>query len=849
MVILSGQPGRIPSVDYAELPDDPGCASSDRVGEVSAGSAAARSADPGGPSPAIKIEMNSEFLRALALLDSGRSAFITGKAGTGKSTLLNLWRDQQSDLGHEPVVTAPTGVAALNVSGSTIHRLFGFGPSISPEDVESGDWFPRSNMTALRELRTLVIDEVSMCRADLLDAVDAALRRFGPSPDEPFGGVQLVMFGDPYQLSPVVQEEEEDFFAHHYTTPFFFGSRALSQLDFDVVELQRVYRQSDETFVGLLNRVREGTVTTADLAVLESRVDPDFDPPSTGEDLYVTLTTTNRDAEQVNRQHLDRLPSVSGFFQARISGDVRPGDRPTDELLELKPGAQVMLLNNDSLGRWVNGSLGAVTRLQDNTIVVRLLDSGAWVEVEPHTWEILRPVAEGGRIRNEPVGLFKQLPIRLGWAVTIHKSQGKTLSRTIISLGRGSFADGQTYVALSRCTSLDGLVLRRPVRRRDIRVSADVRRFLRARAALSGEQAVESRGWAVVSAITTGYGDYDRVLEIACDLRGSDGSHQRFHTLINPTRDVGDPSVHGIRARDVTHAPTFAEAWPFLVRRLHGYVLVADGLYPLTRVFDTERDYVPELMVDWGAGVCTREQSGGAAPTGVSSAVERVDATTQMFREVEAGRLPTSPVQIEDSDAVGRLLPRDGSAIPPPAANPGLDDAANYADMLAAAMTDPGVDSRVVASLAEQFRLEADDVHRVHEDFAELAATAVRRDRHVSQAELDHITTVFSALGLPVPEDLNATSESEVVEPQSAWKTCFTGTAIDGDGSVYERDDLLEWAESLGLRTMKSVTKNTDLLVVADRASMSGKAKKAHAYGTAIMTISEWLQWARGPAR
>jgi ATP-dependent DNA helicase PIF1 len=869
--VLSGQPGRILSVDYVGLPsadavrsssvaavgssatEPVGESSADSIGTPTAGTVGALSADPPrslpassvGPSLAVEIEMNSEFVRALALLDSGQSAFITGKAGTGKSTLLSLWRDQQFEMGREPVVTAPTGVAALNVNGSTIHRLFGFGPSITPEDVESGDWYPHATVSTLRELRTLVIDEISMCRADLLDTVDAALRRYGPRPDSPFGGVQLVMFGDPYQLSPVVQEEEEHFFTHHYSTPFFFGSKALSELDFDVVELQRVYRQSDEMFVGLLNRVREGTVTSADLEVLQSRVDSDFDPPSTGGDLYVTLTTTNRDAERVNRQHLEGLQAASGFFQARTGGDVRPGDRPTDELLELKPGAQVMLLNNDSLGRWVNGSLAAVTRVQDHSVVVRLLDTGIWVEVEPYTWEIVRPVADGRRIRNELVGRFEQLPIRLGWAVTIHKSQGKTLPRTIISLGRGSFADGQTYVALSRCTSLDGIVLRRQVRRRDIRVSADVRRFLRERAVATGEITPPMRGWAVVGAITTGYGEHDRVLEIACDLWGVDGSRQRFHTLVNPTRDVGDPTVHGIRASDVTHAPTFAEVWPFLARCLHGYVLVADGLLPLLRVFDSERNYAPELLVDWGVGVCTREQVGGTFPTGTRTAVDRVVATGNLFHQIDTGHLAISPVQTESLHAVGRLLPRGGSVVPSLAANPGFDDALNYADMMAAAMTDPEVNRADLASLAEQFSLGDVDVRRVHEEFGRLTATAVRRDRNVSQVELDHVKSTFAVLDLPIPADLSAASESVVVDPQPGWKTCFTGTALDSRGEVLERDEVLEWAESLGLRTMKSVTKNTDLLVVADRASMSGKARKAQAYGTTIMSIPEWLRWAQ----
>ena len=424
------------------------------------------------------IEINPAFARALERIASGgRNLFITGKAGTGKSTLLEYYRANAAE---RPVILAPTGVAALQVGGETVHRFFGFGIDVTPEKVRESRRKPR-RPEVYKKLRTLIIDEASMLRADLLDCVDMFLRKHGPERGAPFGGVQMVFVGDLYQLPPVVTNSEREIFRSVYATPYFFSARALSDSDLEIVELEKVYRQSDAGFVALLNSVRNDSVDDADVARLNARVDSAFEPPD--DVFFISLTTTNRNADRINANKLASLPGTRSMSTAEISGDFGREQYPTATELAFKAGAQVMMLNNDSMGRWVNGSLGAIESVAAweegrHAVTIRLRDRHAAVEVEPHTWEVIRFVLQAGEISTESVGRFTQLPFRLAWAVTIHKSQGKTFDNVVIDLERGAFAAGQTYVALSRCTSFEGIVLRRPVKRSSIRADWRIQKFL-----------------------------------------------------------------------------------------------------------------------------------------------------------------------------------------------------------------------------------------------------------------------------------------------------------------------------------------------------------------------------------
>ena len=424
-----------------------------------------------------EIEINPEFAHALERMHSGKgNLFITGKAGTGKSTLLDHFRAHAE---RKPVVLAPTGVAALNVGGQTIHRFFRFGIDVTPLKLRASRKRPR-NANLYRNLRTIIIDEVSMARADLLDCVDIFLRKHGPSRRQPFGGVQMIFVGDLYQLPPVVTGEEREIFRTLYDTPYFFSAEALRSANLEIIELEKVYRQKDSRFVEILNHVRNDTVDEADIAALNARLDPSY-TPDTGE-FCVTLTTTNRNADAINDRKLESLPGKTLLSVAEIEGDFGCEYHPTAVELAIKPGAQIMLLNNDAEHRWVNGSIGTIKSIQrpdsgQPTVIARLNDGDSLVEVEPHVWELIRFTLENGQIATERIGRFRQLPLRLAWAVTIHKSQGKTFDSIVVDLERGAFAAGQTYVALSRCTSLDGIVLKRPITDKSIRADWRVCKF------------------------------------------------------------------------------------------------------------------------------------------------------------------------------------------------------------------------------------------------------------------------------------------------------------------------------------------------------------------------------------
>ncbi len=427
-----------------------------------------------------KIEINEQFRKALDLMENtDRHVFITGKAGTGKSTLLEHFRSVTKK---RIAVVAPTGVSALNVDGQTLHSFCRFRPDITPDTVKKarGD-----GADLYRNLDAVVIDEISMVRADLLDCVEKFLRLNGRHPRSWFGGIQMIFIGDLYQLPPVVASSERDMFAGRYETPYFFSSRIFNEPDFDMdlIELEKVYRQTDAEFIGLLNAFRNGSVTPEDIENLNAKFDPAFVPPAGS--FTITLTSTNDLALKRNMEKMDRLRGETWVCRGEVDGEFQRSSLPTDEVLELKAGAQVMMVNNDRKGRWVNGSIGKITGFSrkdeaDDRILVRLRDGGAEVEVEPNVWQLYRFVydKETRKISTEPTGSFTQYPVKLAWAVTIHKSQGKTFERVVIDLGRGTFAHGQLYVALSRCTSFEGLTLKTRVSRGHIRLDYRVIRFL-----------------------------------------------------------------------------------------------------------------------------------------------------------------------------------------------------------------------------------------------------------------------------------------------------------------------------------------------------------------------------------
>ncbi|MFC1790218.1 ATP-dependent RecD-like DNA helicase [Patescibacteria group bacterium] len=424
----------------------------------------------------MKIDLNPKIKKALRLIEkSQRHLFVTGRAGTGKSTLLTYWRGKTAK---KIVVLAPTGVAALNVGGQTIHSFFRFRPDTTLESIKK---IRTKGKNIYQKLDAIVIDEISMVRADLLDCIDRFLRLNGKTKKIPFGGVQMIFIGDLYQIPPVVTREESELFRSIYKSPYFFDAKVIENIKIDLVELEKVYRQKDQEFINLLNKVRNNSTSKADLALLNRRYQPDFEPAS-GE-FYIYLTTTNRLAESINQEELKKLKTPVFTYQGSIIGDFKLSSLPTKVDLRVKKGAQVMMLNNDRDGRWVNGSVGRVVKIKstgdDDEIIVRLTD-GTKVVVLPFTWELFKFALDKktNQLVSETMGAFTQYPFMLAWAVTIHKSQGKTFEKVIIDIGWGTFAHGQMYVALSRCTSLEGLFLRRPLQRGNIIVDWRVVSFL-----------------------------------------------------------------------------------------------------------------------------------------------------------------------------------------------------------------------------------------------------------------------------------------------------------------------------------------------------------------------------------
>lgn len=425
-----------------------------------------------------EIELNPQFERALRLLEQGeKSMFITGKAGVGKSTLLNYFCRNAKK---KPVVLAPTGVAALNVRGQTIHAFFNFYIDVTPEKIAQKKILPKKR-AIYQQLSTLIIDEVSMVRADLLDCVDQFLRLYGPAPGRAFGGVQMVFVGDLCQLPPVVSREETEIFSSHYATPYFFSARVFNEFSYDVIELQKVYRQKETHFVELLNRARNNSILPVDIEEINQRVNQKFIPQE-GE-YFIHLTTTNKNADTINDSCLRKISGRLHGYKAEIEGDVGKEYYPTAVNLEFKIGAQIMMLNNDIRKRWVNGSVGKIEAVREidgeDVVTVHFQHSGRIVDVTRYQWDVVRFVLKNDTIEAESVGSFKQFPFRLAWAVTIHKSQGKTFDRVIIDIGSGTFASGQLYVALSRCTTFDGVVLKTPIKRHHIFADPRIYRFLK----------------------------------------------------------------------------------------------------------------------------------------------------------------------------------------------------------------------------------------------------------------------------------------------------------------------------------------------------------------------------------
>lgn len=434
----------------------------------------------------VPDSQNKEFQDALKLVQYTRqSLFLTGKAGTGKSTFL---RYVCKNTKKKHIVLAPTGIAAINAGGCTMHSFFKLpfhlmlpdDPNMSLQRGRIHEFFKytKPHRKLLEELELVIIDEISMVRADLIDAIDRILRVYSHNLREPFGGKQLLLVGDVFQLEPVVKGDEREILNRFYPTPYFFSARVFQQIDLVSIELQKVYRQTDQRFINVLDHIRNGTAGATDLQLLNTRYGTSI--ARSEDDMYITLATRRDNVDYINERKLAELPGAPVTFLGEVTGDFPESSLPTSKELQLKPGAQIIFIRNDFDHRWVNGTIGTVSGFdpEEETLYVRT-DDGKECDVKQESWHNIRYTynEEKHQIEEEVLGVFKQFPIRLAWAITVHKSQGLTFSRAVIDFTGGVFAGGQTYVALSRCTSLEGIQLKKPINRADIFIRPEIVSF------------------------------------------------------------------------------------------------------------------------------------------------------------------------------------------------------------------------------------------------------------------------------------------------------------------------------------------------------------------------------------
>ncbi|MDX2357405.1 AAA family ATPase [Dietzia sp. PP-33] len=808
-----------------------------------------------GPDPGRGIVITEEFELALSHLHNGDDLFLTGRAGTGKTTLIRRFL---AETGRPTLVAAPTGIAALEIGGYTIHRLFGFRPGHTLEDIRSSEYRPGRFGRALAGVATLVLDEASMIRADVFDMIAIALQRFGPDPSMPFGGVQVVLVGDLFQLPPVVTASEVPSFESVYATPYFFSAQCYSREDFKTVDLTHVFRQSgDPALTATLNSIREGTLIGRARDELNARTHPGFEPPD--DQFWLTLTTTNRIATTRNRRRLERLPGSELAMTATTTGDLTGFELPTDEVLRFKVGAQVMMLTNDAADRWVNGSIGRVLdvtfggrgdRGERGPVVIVEFTGGDVAEVPVFTWDLTRPVADRGGMRHEIVGTFTQFPLRLAWAITIHKSQGQTLDRVVVDLTGGTFAPGQLYVALSRCRSLAGLVLTRPVLAEDLKTDRRIMRFLRA----PGPDGPERR-FCSIAALTVG-DDSSRSRPRPVELAVAFPDGTAVSTLVNPQRDLAQARTdYRIAVADVLLAPTLLEAWTMIAPLLDGHTPVGVDVDRTLGLIDSELRRLDSAMplppgVDVPSLHLTPKER---ARTRSGSAIERARVALEA-RDHLGTDDPAAGVfdAVPGEDAgICYLLGRDTDLHPPTSeVLPQLSVMLEVSREVGAALLDLPVDPPRTAGGSRGILFPGDRDLRL--GARALVAEQIRGAAErvsLDSGTMARLRRVGDLLGVDLTDGLEATDPAlthDVLVPGT--RVCFTGSALDGCGNLLSRDEMEAMATRRGLVPVGNVTKTRcDAVVVAEIGSQSAKARSARKWGTPLISVADFLEWVGDP--
>jgi hypothetical protein len=785
------------------------------------------------------VEQTAEFSRCLAATRNGKNLFITGKAGTGKSTLLRLIRDSASP--KEIAVVAPTGVAALNVDGATIHRVFGFRKDLTPDlhRYRAPDY--------LQEIDILVIDEVSMVSADLMDMMSTALQRARHS-SAAFGGVQVVMIGDLFQLPPVSMDEVRD---TYYATDFFFSSRAFEESNVDTIELTKVFRQKDPLFVNILNAIRDGSVTDAHLDRLNARCDPSYkhtiaESPSQGASQCMTIATTRSYVDEINSRMLAGIRAEARTYVADRSGEIEDKAFDSIEQLRLKPGAQVMMLVNQD--DYANGTVAEVRGLGDDEITVFIPEIGDERQVKRYRWEVLKPTRKNGKIVKEVVGVFEQYPMQLAWAVTVHKSQGKTFDRVVFDCKR-IFEDGQTYVALSRCRSLEGLTLTQPIEQRHIKVSSAVRRFYRS--CTSQRVPITSQPTVFVGLHTTGDDKYRKLVEVGV-LRVEAGVEVlKLSTLIAPGRDASMAASVGINASDLTLCPSIEEARDILGLAMDGACVVGCHVHDILALSNWPEGTVEEGVYYELGKIPFGE---GERPTALELAQQARSDFDNLLpghrEQIQAAPFRFLSRTITPGSYLYGRAPIDGSgAFFSSEAFRSLDASsqATARQGIAIGMIAHGASASIAQSktILRRESISASSAEEVRLRFVAKA----EKDQRVSFEEARFVNRLGDLFGMPL--------ENALVEKDLRTKAAFrrgmkvylsgqTGKA----GSSCEgmsKEDVRDLCADAGLVFLSGFRKGDkpDALIVADLSTQGKKRVNADRWKVDLFSWEELLQWVR----